>query len=394
MTRMRSFKLNLCDHAGTLLDSFVVPVEGAALFVNPLFRALSHTNAQPLHEPWYTLTPRRVTTGPLHDPTIPAPTLPPIPGMPLVDLLPDPDDPVRALTVTLYDLDQRLYTADYTTVEVFGSLLTYLIQRRMADGRYPADAGPFRLRVDAQREGGDMQIFGLLPEDLAIEGVFPLPVPRRDGPRTRFQLVTQHRFDSRTLADFGEAYAVKPELAGQHRVIWQPAAFAALTRTQPVSDSVEVGGYLVGQVYQQADAPDTLLVEIQQILAAEGTQASAALLLFTGDSWSHLRRRLASDLQGLRLVGWWHTHLFPATESFGLSGLDETLHRQFFSSPWHLAALLNVSYDQGRVLRCYQPDVHTVLQECTYLVIGQRPSPTRLSRQPSEEAPNIQRLEE
>lgn len=116
------------------------------------------------------------------------------------------------------------------------------------------------------------------------------------------------------------------------------------------------------------------------MLAAVGTQASAALLLFTGDSWSALRRRLAADLQGLRLLGWWHTHLFPATDTFGLSGLDETLHRQFFSSPWHFAALLNVSHDQGRVLRCYQPDDQNILQESSYLVMGTPDAAARTPR--------------
>jgi hypothetical protein len=390
MRTIQSFLVYISDQHGNELERLSVPVEGAALFINPLFQLLPGSDPRTLHEPWYTLTPRRLTTGPLHAPTIPAPTLPPTPELPPVTLEPDPTDPVRAVTVGLYDLDRLLYTADYTTVDVFGPLLTYLIQRRIADGRYRAAAGPFRLRVEAQVEGGDMQIFALLPDDAPIEGVFPLPVPRRGGPRTTFQLVTQHRFAPRTLADFGATYSVGPELGGRHRLIWQPEAYRALMQTQPVSDTVEVGGYLVGQVYQQADAPETLLVEVQQVLAAVGTQASAALLLFTGDSWSMLRRRLAGELQGLRLVGWWHTHLFPATDSFGLSGLDETLHRQFFSSPWHFAALLNVSPAQGRVLRCYQPDDKKLLQESSYMVMGQRPAPTTFQRQPPQELPDMQ----
>jgi hypothetical protein len=291
------------------------------------------------------------------------------------------------MTVTLYDLDHVLYIADYATTEVFGPLLTHLIERRIADGRYGAALQPFRLLVEPQVEGGDMQIFALLPEDAAVEGVFPLPVPRQGGPRTTFQRVTRHTFAARSLADFGDTYTVKSEHHGKHRLIWRPEAFQALQSTQPVSDTVEVGGYLVGQVYQQADAPETLLVEVQHVLAAVGTQASAALLLFTGDSWSMLRRRLASDLQGFRLLGWWHTHLFPATDSFGLSGLDETLHRQFFTSAWHFAALLNVSQEQGRVLRCYQTDDQNVLQESAYQVIGPRPAPTTFRRQASADAP-------
>jgi hypothetical protein len=374
MRAIRNFVLHLSDADGTPLDSFSVPVEGAAFFVNPLFRALLGAGATQLHEPWYTLVPRRLTTGPLNAPTIPAPTLPPTSGMLPIEIVPDPTDPIRALTVTLYDLEQELYTADYTTTEVFGPMLTLLIQRRITDGRYRADAGPFRLLIEPTRGGGDMQVFTLLPEDAPVEGVFPLHVPRRSGSRATFQRVTEHTFDTRTLADFGALQTRKPELPGTRRLIWQPAAYEALIHSQPVSNAVEVGGYLVGQVYTQADAPETLLVDVQHVLAAVGTQASAALLLFTGDSWSALRRRLSSDLRGLRLVGWWHTHLFPATDDFGLSGLDEALHRQFFSNPWHFAALLNVSREQGRVLRCYQPDEQNVLQESSYLVSEARPT--------------------
>jgi hypothetical protein len=142
-----------------------------------------------------------------------------------------------------------------------------------------------------------------------------------------------------------------------------------LSDAYPVSDTVEEGGYLVGQVYQQEGAPDTLLVEVQQILAAEGTRSSALLLLFTGDSWSAMRRYLTQHPQQ-RLLGWWHTHLFPASESFGLSGLDETMHRQFFPNPWHFAALLNVSPQQGRVVRCYQTDTHGNLVESSFDVLS------------------------
>jgi hypothetical protein len=214
-----------------------------------------------------------------------------------------------------------------------------------------------------------MRVFDLLPQDADVEGVFPLPAPRKSGPRTSFQLVTRHSYATRGLEEFGTLRTIRGELGGRNRLLWRPQAFLSLMQSQPVSDKVEVGGYLVGQAYRQAEAPETLLVEIHQVLAAENTRASAALLLFTGDSWSALRRRLAGDLQGLRLLGWWHTHLFPASDDFGLSGLDESLHRQFFPNPWHFATLLNVSAEQGRVLRCYQPDAQGVLIECAFDVL-------------------------
>lgn len=363
MAAIRSFVLDVSDRAGQPLDSFHVPVEGAAYFINPLFDLIPGSTRATLREPWYRLVPRRLSTSPLHMPEY-QPLR--VQSQPPIEIIPDPSDPIRAISVTLYDLDRELYHGDYTTVDVFGPLLTYVLLARIAMGHYSADAGPFRLRVTPQPAGGDMRIFDLLPEDLQVEGVFPLPVTRRTGQRTSFQLITRHTYQERRLAEFPRRDTLKPELGGQHRLIWQPAAYAALTRSQPVSDQVEVGGYLVGQVYRDASEPDRLLVDIQHVLAAESTSGSLALLRFTADSWSALRRRLIGDLSGLRLLGWWHTHLFPATDSFGLSGLDETLHRLYFPNPWHFAALLNVSPEQGRVLRCYQPDTDGFLAECAF----------------------------
>lgn len=388
MHNIRSFLLVVSDQAGTLLDQFLVPVTGAALFINPLFQALPGADSTTLHEPWYQLVPRRLTTGPLNAPTLPAPSLPPPSGRPPITLIPDPHDPIRAMTVTLYDTQHMLYTADYSTVEVFGPILIHLLHHRIAAGHYPASAGPFRVRVDPQTSDGDPHLFALLPADLPVEGAFTLPTVQPNRPRATFQRLAPPDFATRSLAEFAPFTSVKPELPGQHHLLWHPAAFRALAETQPVSATVEVGGYLIGQVYQQAAAPTTLLIEVQQVLAAVHTQASATLLVFTNESWSILHRRLSSDLRDLRLVGWWHTHLFPATETFGLSGLDETLHRQFFTQPWQVAALLNVSAEQGRVLRCYLPDAQQVLQECPYRVLGTDRLPTPPPQEPAPVSTN------
>ena len=114
-----------------------------------------------------------------------------------------------------------------------------------------------------------MRIFDLLPSDVPVEGVFPLPAPGRGGPRTSFQLVTRHSYQARDLGAFGALRTHKAALGGRHRLIWRPEAFRALAQTQEISTSVEVGGYLVGQVYRHADAPETLRVEVQQVLAAD-----------------------------------------------------------------------------------------------------------------------------
>jgi hypothetical protein len=365
MSAIRSFRLDVGDRHGQPLDAFDVPVEGAAFFVNPLFALLPGSSLVGLREPWYQLVPRRLVTGPLRTPTY---MPPPVRSDPLLTIVPDPTDPVRAINVTLYDLERVLYQGDYATVDVFGPILTYLLLVRIAAGHYRAEDGPFQLRVTPQRRGGDMQVFDLLPEGIPVVGVFPLPAARRSGPRTSFQPVTKHTYGERSLETLPPHRTEKPQLGGINRLIWSASTYTALTVSQPVSRSVEVGGFLVGQVYREP-AVGQLLVDIQHVLAAENTDASMTLLRFTADSWSGLHRQLAGHLKGLRLLGWWHTHLFPATDSFGLSGLDETLQRLYFPNPWHFAALLNVSVEQGRVLRCYQPDADGVLVECAFDVV-------------------------
>ncbi len=367
MARIPRFVLEVSDNAGRLLEAFDVPMEGAALFINPLFKVLLGDESGRLREPWYHLKLRKLTDKPRITPTI-YPTPSRASTNPPIIIIPDPADPVQAINVTLYDLERPLYTADYSTVDVFGPLLSYLIQSRIKTGRYAAAAGPFRLLIVPQFKGGDMHIFELVPHTMLLEGVFPLPVPRPPGPRTTFQLVTQHNYETRSLETWRDLQTTNLALGGRHRLIWRATAFRALTLTQAVSASVETGGYLLGQVYRLGDAHDTLLVDIQKVLVAKGTLANAALLVFTSESWSGLRRLLSSNLAGLRLLGWWHTHLFPATEDFGLSGLDESLHRQFFPHPWHFTALLNVSPEQGRVLRCYQPNNDSTLTECAFSV--------------------------
>ncbi len=366
MRAIRSFLLDVRNRAGETVDTFLVPIEGAAYFINPLFSLLPDVRSSDLREPWYRLAPRSLSTGPLREPAF----YPPRPQTnPPIEILADPGDRVRAITVTLFDLERELYQADYSTVDVFGPLLSYVMSVRIAGGRYSAADGPFYLMVTPQVERGDMQVFELLPEDAPVEGVFPLPTPRRRERRTRFEPVTQYSYEERSLDDFGALRLEKLELGGRRQLLWRRSAYADLLEQRRLSEQVEVGGFLVGQVYRDRDDAERLLVDVQQVLAAEATSASLALLRFTADSWSRLRRRMTSDMPGLRLLGWWHTHLFPASDSFGLSGLDETLHRLYFTSPWHFAALINLSYEQGRVLRCYQADEHGILRESTYAIM-------------------------
>ena len=75
-------------------------------------------------------------------------------------------------------------------------------------------------------------------------------------------------------------------------------------------------------------------------------------LTFTGDSFSAVKRSLREGPSGDRLLGWFHTHLFPATDEMGLSSVDLRLHFSTFTIPWQVAGLINLD-GAGRTLRFY-----------------------------------------
>jgi hypothetical protein len=139
-------------------------------------------------------------------------------------------------------------------------------------------------------------------------------------------------------------------------VVVNRATHRALTHTLAFSREVEEGGFLTGRVYRAQDRPDSpYLVEVTGAVPAERTGASLLGFTFTGESFLRMGSRLASDGGDDQLVGWYHTHLFPATNALGLSSIDVELHTSTFRAPWQVAGLLNLDGDD-RVLRWYHAD--------------------------------------
>lgn len=132
-----------------------------------------------------------------------------------------------------------------------------------------------------------------------------------------------------------------------------PAGLAtSLLRSYPFSEQVEDGGFLAGHVYRDSARPDGYVLRVTAVLAAERTGASAISFTFTGESFLRVGERLAARDRGETLLGWYHTHLFPASPRSGLSALDVELHRSTFRRPWQLAALVNIT-SEGRTLHFY-----------------------------------------
>ena len=134
-------------------------------------------------------------------------------------------------------------------------------------------------------------------------------------------------------------------------VLWR-SLYQDLCHQRPLSRKVEEGGFLIGKVYRDGDDEGTYLLEIINALTAQHTGASFLHLTFTGESFVEVKRTLHQSHPGERLLGWYHTHLFPATDSFGLSSIDDELHFSTFTKTWQIAGLINLDGNE-RTLRFY-----------------------------------------
>jgi hypothetical protein len=152
-----------------------------------------------------------------------------------------------------------------------------------------------------------------------------------------------------SLRDHGLSAAIS-----QHpvSVLFSPEVYEAFTSTMVVDEDVEDGGFLAGRVHRDAEDPERFIVDVTTIMQAERTGASLLHFTFTGESFLRVGELLSRRGSEEQLVGWYHTHLFPASDEFGLSSIDVELHTSTFRLPWQIAALVNLS-GEGRTLRCY-----------------------------------------
>jgi hypothetical protein len=121
------------------------------------------------------------------------------------------------------------------------------------------------------------------------------------------------------------------------------------------SRQVEEGGFLAGQVFRGPGGPGGFIVKVTAAIKAERSGASRYNFTFTGESFLRIGEQISARPGQERLLGWYHTHLFPATDALGLSSVDIDLHRSTFRLPWQVAALVNLTRD-GRMLRFYRAD--------------------------------------
>jgi proteasome lid subunit RPN8/RPN11 len=125
------------------------------------------------------------------------------------------------------------------------------------------------------------------------------------------------------------------------------------------STQIEEGGFLAGRVFRAPGGHDSYIVEVTAAIRAQRTGASMLHFTFTGESFLRVSEQIAARQADEQLVGWYHTHLFPASDALGLSSVDVDLHRTTFRRPWQVAALINLT-DDARVLRFYRAEGQTM----------------------------------
>ncbi len=144
----------------------------------------------------------------------------------------------------------------------------------------------------------------------------------------------------------------EPDRTDFVKVLVEKRVHEELCRTRRFSDEVEEGGFLVGNVFEDENRPGTYITQVTAALSARNTGASLLHFTFTGDSFGHVKQVLDRERPGEKILGWYHTHLFPATAEVGLSTIDFRLHFTTFRIPWQLAGLVNIDGGE-RVLRFY-----------------------------------------
>ncbi|MCP4654200.1 MAG: hypothetical protein GY856_02155 [bacterium] len=144
----------------------------------------------------------------------------------------------------------------------------------------------------------------------------------------------------------------EPERTDFVKVLVEEGVHDELCTSRQFSDQVEEGGFLVGNVFADEEHPGTYIAQVTGALAAHKTGASLLHFTFTGDSFDHVNQVLERERPGERILGWYHTHLFPATNDLGFSTIDIRLHFTTFRIPWQIAGLVNIARGQ-RVLRFY-----------------------------------------
>jgi JAB N-terminal domain len=167
---------------------------------------------------------------------------------------------------------------------------------------------------------------------------------------------------------------IDPATLGRVNVLVSGHVHDLILMRLPLSERIEEGGFLLGRIRPAADGPGRQFAQITHVTPASQAGASAVHFTFTPDSFKDVNQRLSERDQDEELVGWYHTHLFPATTNIGtatgLSTIDIDTHSATFRRSGQVAGLINI-FDNRRVLRFYSK-VGDEMEECQVWIGDER----------------------
>lgn len=385
ISKFRSFILILYDRDFEKRRYYQLPLSIVAPFTNRIFKEVLPDQIKTVQEPWYQIIPHYSQDPPIQRSPLPVgPTSLYAAGYnvdqePPPRVLVYPKSHILAFTVRLFDLRHELFQGEYTVDDMFLAWAEFLTRRLINKGKIQMHDGPFYYEVLVSPDEVINIHQELLPPDVyEIDGVFRLPQLEKDRERINFRKVSSPPLSERASDAFGNTIVYGRGEQKGNKLFIRAEVYQKLLNDMLLSSNVEEGGYLLGIPYHQSGSSENMddpefrwLLEITDVIKAEKAWGSAGLLLFTGDSWSQVARRLDKEFHDKKLVGWFHTHLFQATDEFGLSGMDQDLHRHFLTRPWQIAILINIGLYNQREVRCFQRGPDGDLIECTFEVVEQ-----------------------
>jgi len=131
----------------------------------------------------------------------------------------------------------------------------------------------------------------------------------------------------------------------------------------------EVGGVLLGGLYQSEKGPFIEVTDLIEAREARGTEVS---LTFTHETWKQISEEQSRRAPDSRIVGWYHSH--PALGVF-MSKEDEFIHTSFFAEPWHIALVVDPVYHKWG---CFKWSDGALEQTSGLYIVGDRKSAGRM----------------
>ncbi len=148
-----------------------------------------------------------------------------------------------------------------------------------------------------------------------------------------------------------ETPAAIDDAQSRRDIYFEEAARDAIDEHVGGDTSVERGGVLVGSVDER-----TGRVIVSASIPAHRATSAVASLTFTHEAWDDVNEILADRYDGLKMVGWYHSH--PRFGIF-LSEYDLFIQNNFFSAPWQVAYVVDpvagksgfFGWENGNVVR-------------------------------------------